>query len=247
MSYSIITAIFFVTIAVSLSSSGPVFDNERNVLARFYSDFAQLYRPIIVKSYVDDERTLEQYQFYFTEKEYLRIPEESLIILYTNVIERTIIFHPMPNFVVNGSRYFYRRNPQQNYTVEIELVNPNDLLFREVNQPDRYFYLPSLDELEYVNQIPVLPYYEVTFLCNSSSSQTQSPLLSYIDRGFRYAPRYLVDIPSVSSSKQFQLQAYADIHYTGDQTFVIKGAELMAGKINLLFYFFFFLYLLISR
>jgi hypothetical protein len=231
MSYSIIAAIFFVTIGLSLSV--PVFDNERNVLVRFYSDFAQLYRPATLKSYVDEERTLERYQFYFTEREYLRISEPSLIMLYTIVIERTVTYYPMPNFVVSGSRYFYRRDPKQNYTVEIELVNPDDRLFREVGQPNRYFYLPSFDELEYVGQVPVMPYYEVTFICNSSYPQTQSPLLSYIDRGFQYTPRYSLDLLSAGSHIQLQLYAYADVRNTGEQNFVIKGAELIAGDIHL--------------
>jgi len=232
MSYSIIAAIFLATIALSSSSSVPSFDNERNVLVRFYSDFAQLYRPVTMKSYVNQEQTMEQYQFYFTEREYTRILEESLTMLYTNVIERTITFYPTPNFAVNGSRYFYRRDPKQNYTVEIELVNPDDRLFREVDQPDRYFYLPSYDHLTYSNQVPVMPYYEVTFICNSSYPQTQSPLLSYIDRNLQYTPRYLLDLPSFGSSKQLDMYAYADIRNTGEQTIVIKGAELIAGDIS---------------
>lgn len=222
-------AIFLAMIALS-STKTPVFDRERNVLARFYSDFAQLYRPATLKSYVDEDRTIEQYQFYFPEREYSRIAEESLTMLYTNIIDRTVTFHSMPNFVVNGSRYFYRRDPKQESPVEIELVNPDDRLFRAVDQPDRYFYLPSFADLEYSNQIPALPYYEVTFLCNTSSSQKQSPLLSYIDRSLQYTPRYLLDLPSVMNNKPMEMRAYADIRNTGEGPVVIKGAELVAGR-----------------
>ena len=221
--------IFLAAIALS-SARAPVFDRERNVLVRFYSDFAQLYRAANLKSYVDEDRTIEQYQFYFPEREYARIAEESLTMLYTNVVDRTVTFHSMPNFVVNGSRYFYRRDLKQESPVEIELVNPEDRLFREVNQPDRYFYLPSFADLEYSSQIPVLPYYEVTFICNTSSSQKQSPLLSYIDRSLQYTPRYLLDLPPVMNNKPMEMRAYADIRNSGEGSIVIKGAELVAGK-----------------
>jgi hypothetical protein len=232
MSYSIIATIFLATITVSLTTF-PSFDNEHNVLARFYSDFAQVYRPVTLKSYVDQAQTMVKYSFYFPEREYLRIAEESLTMLYTNVIDRTITFYQTPNFAVTGSRYFYRRYPQQNYTVEIELVNPNDRLFREVDQPDRYFYLTSYDYLEYSNQVPMMPYYEVTFMCNSSYPEQQTPLLSYIDRGLQYTPRYLLDLFPSNSDKQVNMHAYADIRNIGEQTFVVKDAELVAGDITL--------------
>jgi len=234
MSYSIIAAIFLATIA--LSSSVPYSNNERNVLARFYPDFVQLYCPATLKSYVDEEQTIERYQFFFTEKEYLTISEESLTMLYTNVMERTITYHPMPNFEVNGTRYFYRRSSKQNYTVEIELVNAQDRLFREVKQPYRYFYLSSFHRLEYSSQIPIMPYYEVTFICNSSlptDAPKQAPLLSYIDRSFQYTPRYLLDLPLFGTGKPYQMYAYADIRNNGQKTIVIKGAELIAGDVTL--------------
>jgi len=234
MSYSIIAAILLATIA--LSSSNLLLNNERNVLARFYSDFAQLYRPATVKSYVDQERTIERYQFFFTEKEYSHISEKSLTMLYTNVMERTITYHPMPNFEVNGSRFFYRRDSKQIEPIEIELVNSEDRLFREVQQPNRYFYLSSYDDLEYANQMPVMPYYEVTFICNSTfttNTQTELPLLSYMDRSFRYTSRYLLDLPFFGTGKQSEMCAYADIRNNGEQTFIIKGAELISGDVSL--------------
>jgi hypothetical protein len=232
MSYSIIAAILLATI--TLSSSISYSTNEQNVLVRFYSDFAQLYRSATLKSYVDEGRTTELYQFFFTEREYSRMSEESLTMLYTNVIERTVTYHPFPNFEVVGTRYFYRRDPKQDSTVEIELINPEDRLFREVQQPNRYFYLSSTENLEYPSQIPVMPYYEVSFICNSSfpkDSQTQSPLLSYLDKSFQYTPRYLLDIASFGSGRQSEMYAYADIRNTGEQPIVMKGAELIAGKI----------------
>ncbi len=146
-------------------------------------------------------------------------------MLHTNIIERTITYHPMPNFEVNGSRYFYRRDPTQMDAVEIELVHSEDRLFREVRQPNRYFYLSSFADLEYSNQVPVMPYYEVTFICNSSS------LLSYVDKIFLYTPRYFLDLTAFDSTQQFELQAYADIRNNGEQTIVIKGAEVISGKI----------------
>jgi hypothetical protein len=180
------------------------------------------------------ERTIELYQFFFSQREYLRILEESLTMLHTNIIERTITYHPMPNFEVNGSRYFYRRDPTQMDAVEIELVHSEDRLFREVRQPNRYFYLSSFADLEYSNQVPVMPYYEVTFICNSSfpkDSQIYSPLLSYVDKSFQYTPRYFLDLTAFDGSKQFELHAYADIRNNGEQTIVIKGAEVISGKI----------------
>lgn len=230
-----LTVIFFATIALSLATV-PVFDRERNVLVRFYSDFAQIYRAPNLKSYVDQDHTIEQYQFFFSEREYVRIVEESLMMLSTNVIDRTITFHSAPNFAVNGSRYFYRRDPKQELSVEIELVNPDDRLFREVNQPNRYFYLPAFADLEYSGQVPMMPYYEVVFTCNassSSSSQKQSPLLSYIDRSLQYTPRYVLDLPFVmNNDKPMEIGAYADIRNTGEVPIVIKGAELVVGKQN---------------
>jgi hypothetical protein len=109
MSYSIITIHLLATTA--FSSSNTFSNNETNAVARFYSDFAQLYRSAILKSYVDQERTIECYQFFFSQREYLRILEESLTMLHINIIERTITYHPMPNFEVNGSGYFYGRDP----------------------------------------------------------------------------------------------------------------------------------------
>ena len=253
MSYSIFAAIFLATIALSSASSVPVFSNERNVLVRFYSDYAQVYRPATMKSYVDDERTMERYQFFFSPSEFSQIFEDSLTLLNTNVIERTITYYPRPNFAVNGSRYFYRRDPKQIDSIEIELVNPKDRLFREVAQPDRYFYLPFYAHLEYVGQMPVMPYYNITFICNASSSQRQSPLLSYVGRSLTYSARYLLNVPSLGNEKPVEINAFADIKNIGEETIVVKGAELMAGKkkqllfSSLFIHFFFRKYLLKSR
>jgi len=78
-----------------------------------------------------------------------------------------------------------------------------------------------------------MPYYEVTFMCNSSYPEQQSPLLSYIDRGLQYTPRYLLDLFPSNSDKQVNMHAYADIRNIGEQTFVVKDAELVAGDITL--------------
>jgi hypothetical protein len=239
MSYSIIAAVLLAIVA--LSSSSTLYPNsERNVIARFYSDFAQLYRPATLKSYSsksDDEfSSIERYEFLFTEKEYSQISEESLTMLYTDVIERTITYYPTPNFIVNGSRYFYRRDPKENEAIEIELVNSKDRIFREVRQPDRYFYLSSVDDLQYSKHIPIMPYYEIIFICNSSFSKTiqkQTPLLSYIDKSLQWTPRYILDLPIFGISKQPEMYAYADIRNNGEQSIIIKEAELTAGDIKL--------------
>jgi len=73
----------------------------------------------------------------------------------------------------------------------------------------------------------------VTFICNTSfpiNTQTQLPLLSYIDKNFQYTPRYVLDLPLMDTNRQSELYAYADIRNNGEQTIVIKGAELIAGK-----------------
>jgi hypothetical protein len=224
---------------VALSSADP--NNPRNVLARFYSDFAQLYlsapplEPSSLNS--DGQESTQRYQFLFTEQQYLKISEESLTMLYTNVIDRTITYHPMPNFEVKGTRYFYRRDPKQEEPVEIELVNPQDRLFRQVQEPNRYFYLSSYDNLEYTTSVPVMPYYEVTFTCNSSFSkdvQTQPPLLSYIDKSFQWTPRYLLDLPMFGTGKRHEMCAYADIRNNGEDTFVVRGTELITGDTKLI-------------
>jgi hypothetical protein len=87
-----------------------------------------------------------------------------------------------------------------------------------------------------------MPYYEVTFICNTTfptNTQAQLPLLSYIDKSFQYTPRYVLDLPLMGTNKQSEMYAYADIFNNGDQSIVIKGAELIAGKIFLLLFFVF--------
>lgn len=231
MSYSMLAAILLATIA--LSSAGIGSTDERNVLVRFYSNFAQLYRPALSKSYVDQGKTLESYRFFFTEKEYSQITEESLTMLNTNVLERTITFHPTPNFEKVGTRYFYRRDPKQE-AIEIELVNSIDRLFREVRNSNRYFYLTSFENIEYKSENVLVPYYDVLFICNTSSSydtEKQAPVLSYFDKNLLYSPRYLLDLPLFGSTQRTQMHAFADIRNNGEQEIVVKGAELIAGKI----------------
>jgi hypothetical protein len=238
MSYSIIAAVLLVLVALSSSTLYP--NSKRNAIARFYSDFAQLYRPATLKPYLpksDEESTsTELYQFLFTEKEYSQISEESLTMVYTDVIERSITYYSMPNFMVNGSRYFYRRDPKQTEAIEIELINPKDRIFREVRHPDRYFYLSSFENLEYLKQMPLMPYYEVTFICKplvSKNTENQTPLLSYIDKNLQWTPRYILDLPMFGTGKKSEMYAYADIRNNGEESIVIKEAELTAGDIKL--------------
>ncbi|CAF3229271.1 unnamed protein product [Rotaria sp. Silwood2] len=224
---------------VTLTTSDLSQSSEQNVLARFYSNFAQLYRPALLKSYsseLNHEQSIEQYRFLFNAKEYSQITEESITMLNTNVIERTIIYHPTPMFEINGTRYFYRRDSKENDGIEIELVNSNDFIFREVQQPNHYFYLSSYDGLEYLKQVPTMPYYEVIFNCKSlltKDTSIQAPLLSYINKNIQWTPRYIIDLSSFSTNKQPAMYAYADIRNNGEQSIIIKAAEFIAGDINL--------------
>jgi hypothetical protein len=233
-----IIAVALAFIAVSSSapspSSPPV---EQNALARFYSGFAQLYRPAPVPMQSQDSATTQRYQFLFTEKEFDNIKDESLSLLYATVVDRSIIYHPSPNFEVEGTRYFYRRDPKDREPIEIELVRCVDKLFREVNQPDRYFYLPTLNTLEYTNRVPLTPYYEVNFVCNISSlpnSDLPAPLLSYMDKTFAWSPRYTLDLPMFGNTKKPEMFAYADLQNTGEHSMTLKAAELIAGDIRLI-------------
>jgi hypothetical protein len=241
MSYSIITVVLLAIVALS-SAKSPL-NHEQNVLARFYSNFAQLYRPatsIPVAADTDRPDLLERFEFLFSEKEYSHVCEESLTMLYTNVTERTITYHPMPNFEEIGSRYMYRPDPKENYMVEIELINAEDLVFRDVRRSNRYFYLTTLDGLQFVRRPPVMPFYAVSFTCNSSfpkTDETQVPILSYLDKSYQWTPRYSLDIPMLGTGEQSNLVAYADIRNNGDQSIVLKGVELIAGKILFLYFF----------
>jgi len=235
MSYRIIIAVALTLVA--LSSSTPL-SIEKNVLARFYSSFAQLYRPASVMSgKLQRSTSTQRYQFLFTEQEYATIKPESMSMLYASVLERSIVYHPNPNFEVEGTRYYYRRDPKQMVAVEIELVRSVDRLFREVKNPNRYFYLPSFDGLEYLRRVPMEPYYELTFICNSSTvndGDVRAPLLSYIDMSYQWSPRYMLDLPMFGKTEQSEMRAYADLQNAGQQLLVVKGAELTAGDIKLI-------------
>jgi hypothetical protein len=224
-------------VAVALLSSASSADYEQNVLARFYPNFAQLYRPATPKPYRDGP--YELFQFLFTEKEYLQILEESITMLFVNITERTITYHPTPNFEIAGSRYLYRPDPSENDFVEIELISSEDRLFREVRRPNRYFHLPSLDGLQHIKQAPIQPFYEITFICNSSfpkDNDKPSPVLSYIDKSFQWTPRYVIDIlPSNEGIYDYKIYAYADIRNNGDQTIIIKAVEFITSKIVFLY------------
>jgi len=81
-----------------------------------------------------------------------------------------------------------------------------------------------------------MPYYEVTFICNSSypkDNQARPPILSYISANFQYRYRYLLDWPLFGTGKQSQMYAYADIRNIGEQSFVIQEAELVLGDASL--------------
>ncbi|CAF4173269.1 unnamed protein product, partial [Rotaria sordida] len=235
----ILIAFHFLAIIVNLTKSDLSQNNEQNIFARFYSNFVQLYRPVLSKSYSSElnyEQSIEHYRFIFNEKEYSKISEESIIMLNTNIIERTIIYHPTPNFEIIGTRYFYHRNPKENDSIEIELINPIDYIFRNVQKPDHYFYLSSFDNLEYLTEVPIMPYYEVIFNCTSLFSidkQIRPPLLSYINKNIQWTPRYVLDLLLFNTDKQPTMHAYADIRNHGEQSIVIKEAEFIAGDKNL--------------
>jgi len=173
------------------------------------------------------------YEFFFTVKEFSQISDDSLTMLHTNVMDRTITYIPQPNFQVVGTRYFYRRDPKDNDAVEIELVNGENRLFREVRRQDRYFYLPSYAGLEYVQRPPMAPHYRVTFMCNSSVSSPQKPRLSYLDKTFRWEPRYFVDVPLLENERQAEFAAFADIRNDGEQPIIVQGVEFVAGGLQL--------------
>ena len=226
---------FFLTVALGASAFGVRFNNDINVLARFYSDFGQIYlRPSSMRAVpygLENDTSVEYYEFFFTTKEFSQLREQSLTMLNTHVLERTVTYHPTPNFEAEGARYLYRRDPKQNESVEIELVDRFSRLFREVNQTNHYFYLSSVDELQYVDRMPSLPYYEVAFKCNGSSKNESSlPILSYIDQTYKWSPRYSLDMPTFAAKKESTMLAYADIRQEGERTVVIKALELIAGK-----------------
>ncbi|CAF1548185.1 unnamed protein product [Rotaria sp. Silwood1] len=224
---------------ITLTISDLSESSEQYVLARFYSNFVQLYRPILLKSYktkLNHEQSIEYYRFLFNEKEYLQIVEDSITILNINILERTIIYHSTPNFEINGTRYIYHRDLKDNDGIEIELFDAKNNIFRHVQKPNHYFYLSSYTDIEYLNQIPIMPYYEVIFKCKSLftiDSQIQTPLLSYINKNIQWIPRYTLDLSLFNTNKQPEMQAYADIRNNGEQSIIIESAEFIAGDRNL--------------
>ncbi|CAF4403691.1 unnamed protein product, partial [Adineta steineri] len=131
----VIIVVLLATISLPLSSADSSLNDEDSVAIRFYANFTQTVRPMTKlnpsKYILDQSSTYECYRFNLTEIEYSQISIDSLKVLDPNVTERIITYHSMPNFEQAGSRYFYRRDPKSNETIEIELLNPKDRLFRE--------------------------------------------------------------------------------------------------------------------
>ncbi|CAF1239539.1 unnamed protein product [Adineta steineri] len=226
----VIIVVLLATISLPLSSADSSLNDEDSVAIRFYANFTQIVRPITKlnpsKYILDQSFTYECYRFNLTETEYSQISIDSLTVLDPNVTERIITYHSMPNFEQTGSRYFYRRDPKSNETIEIELLNPKDRLFREVHQPNRYFYLKSFDDLEY-STMPVMPYYNIKFYCNISIPLNSSfaPFLSYNDSSFQWTPRYTLDVLPTGSNRQIEIHAFADIRNNEDIKLYKKSFE----------------------
>jgi len=231
-----ITTILLSVIALSLSYS--TVNLEQNVLVRFYSNFAQLYRPatpVRCAPNVDVNNDRQCFQYRFTESEYSNIASDSMTMLYTNITERTVTYHANPNFEKVGTQYLYRPDPKANRYIEIELVNAKDHLFGTLVEPVQYFYLDSYDNLYYLRTKPVSSYYDVKFISDSSSqkdTQTESPVLAYVDKSYRWTPRYLVHFSVVDNREQSIMYAYADLSNTGSEKIVFKLAEFISGSLK---------------
>jgi hypothetical protein len=233
MSSSIVVAAVLLTVAVLSSTSSVDFDVSKNVLARFYPKFAHFYR-LATPKFDDDFRmnvdtSYEYYQFVFNATEYMRIVEESLTMLNTDIVERTIVYHPTPSFEIQGSRFFYRRDAQQRHAIEIELVDGERGIFREYQHPNRFFYISSYNLIEFVDELPLSPYYEVTFKCHRSYSE-QLPVLSYIDQSIQWSQRYVLDVPEFGVNTNLSMSALADVRNNGAETIVVKAAQLNTGR-----------------
>jgi hypothetical protein len=221
---------------ISVFSVDQYQDDVQSVLTRFYRDFGHVYRSANDNQLESNNASIQYYRFVFTREEYAEISEESLTLLHADVLERTINFHPMPNFQVAGARYLYRFDARQSVATEIELVNVEDRLFREVKYPARYFYVHNDNLLQYIDGIPVLPFYEVLFKCNSSFERPEgidAPVFSYIDRRLSWKARYIVEVPSLDSEEAPSLFAYADMRNPGDFKLLVKVAELVSGTLLL--------------
>lgn len=201
--------------------------DDPDALARIYSNYTQLYRPAKLK--VPSSENLEYYRFYFTENEFKNIDLKSLLLLNTNVIERIVTYHPYPSVERVGTRYLYQPSPQFDSTIEIELVDSESKLFRKVEQPNQYFYLKSFDNLIYLNDTPIQPCYEISYLTNRTET-TKVPLLSYIDRSISYTPRYFLNLPSLNNDEQAEFFAYADIVNNEAYPIVFKSVELIVKE-----------------
>ncbi|CAF0838444.1 unnamed protein product [Didymodactylos carnosus] len=202
---------------------------------RFYDDFGEVFRNI------PDENRLT-----FNSREWSLINGDSISILNVENLERDFVYHTFPNFDVEGTRYLYRRHIKQDEPVEIELVRAADRLFRYVSQPTRYFYLPSFDNalLEYLEHPPRAPFYEVKFTYNQTLNKYElshdanlqllfktSPILTYIDKSFSWAPRYTLDMYSFDNGR---FMAWANLVNNGEKNVRMERAELNAGDIKLL-------------
>jgi len=236
-----IFTILTITVVALAHGQNPSSDSVRPILLRLFPEFGTVYRPI-KGSMMEDRRfgkdfPFDYYNMTISAAEYSQISEESLSMINAKVFKREIIFHPEPNFEVAGSRYFYRRDPKQDEPVEIELVSPQDRLFREVLEPKRLFYLTSFENIQYTRKNPMLPYYEVTFTCEHETLKKideEDPAITYHDRSLGWTTRYLLNMPMFGVSTSVQLLAFADIRNRADVSFQIKHLVLAAGDVRLL-------------
>ena len=232
-------ALFSLLVAAIAQSEIPNNDVVRPILLRLFPDFGTIYRSVYPlmneENNFGKDHPFDVYNLTFSAKEFAQISEESLTMLNAKVLKREVIFHPEPNFEVAGTRYFYRRHPKQDEPVEIELVNPQDRLFREVLEPKRFFFLSSFDNVQYIRNVPVLPYYEVSFTCEHETLKKideDYPAVTYQDRSLGWTARYMLDVPMFGLSTSVQLNAFADIRNRADYSFQIKQIKLAAGRFS---------------
>ncbi|CAF1008544.1 unnamed protein product [Adineta ricciae] len=239
MSCTIITFVLVITFALAYSSAKIELNDDKHVYLRLYPKYAQLFHPTVSKLDLSEGALKDDAHlaFFFNNDEYAYINEETLTVLYTNVTHRSIIFHESPNFEKVGSRFIYRRDLADSEGVEIELVNVEDRLFREVRRPDRTFYLTSFDNIQYLSKKPILPYYEISFICDNSArrdSDLPLPLLSYVDESFSWKPRYVIEAYSSESREESLMHSYADIHNNGNHAIIVAGSEFVADSVKLI-------------
>lgn len=217
-------------------------ETARPVLLRLFPEFAHVYRPALakpIKSYDSNGiPSIEIYNITFSASEYAQISEESLGMINAKVLSRTIVANLRPNFQIVGSRYLYRRDPKQDQAVEIELIDPRERLFREVEGANRYFYLHNEADLIYLSEKPVSPYYEVNFECQRQSwkrSDELAPSFTYHDRSLAWSARYILDVPIFGAIRNVSLSAFADIRNRGLYPLQVKNIELIAGQFSCIF------------